>query len=69
MQELNQTDFLFYLFSFYGDVERVKVIRRKQNCALVEFSTATFAAGARDHLDNTTLLGETIAVTFSRSRA
>ena len=63
---MNQTDFLFYLFSLYGDVERVKITRKKPSCALVEFSTATFAAVARDHLDNTPLLGENIAVTFSR---
>lgn len=65
-KELSQPDLLYYLFSFYGDVERVKIIRKKQNCALVEFATASFAAVARDHLDNTTILGETIAVTFSR---
>ena len=37
-------DLLFNLFSFYGDVERIKILRRKTTCALVEFSTATFAA-------------------------
>jgi hypothetical protein len=47
-------------------VERVKITRRSPSCALVEFATATFAAVARDFLDSTPLLGETIAVTFSR---
>jgi len=65
-QAICMPDLLFNLFSFYGDVERIKILRRKTTCALVEFSTATFAAIARDHLDGTTLKGETLVVTFSR---
>ena len=57
---------LYNLFSFYGDVERVKILRKKNNCALVEFSTATFACIARDHLDQSTIRGERLVVTFSR---
>jgi len=65
-KELNQTTFLFHLFSLYGDVERVKIPRRKTTCAMVEFTTASFDAIARDFLDTTPLTGENIAVTFSR---
>ena len=44
---------LYNLFSFYGDVARIKMLRKKQNTALIEFDTATFACLARDHLDGT----------------
>ena len=47
VQAICMPDLLFNLFSFYGDVERIKILRRKTTCALVEFSTATFAAIAR----------------------
>ena len=47
-------------------MERVKILRRKSNCALVEFTTATFACIARDHLDQCCVRGETLVVTFSR---
>ena len=47
------------MFSFYGDVERVKMMTRRSVCALVEFSTATFACIARDYLDQ---VGSTIGL-------
>jgi len=65
-QDICHPDLLYNLFSFYGDVDRIKVLRRKTNCALVEFSSATFAAIARDHLDNTMVRGENMVATFSR---
>ncbi len=57
---------LFNLFSFYGDVSRVKILRTKLNVALVEFSTATMAAIARDHLDGCVVSGKKIVVSFSK---
>ena len=57
---------MYNLFSFYGDVERVKILRRKTNCALVEFTTSSFACIARDHLDQSLIRGELLVVTFSR---
>lgn len=65
-QDICHPDLLYNLFSFYGDVERIKVLRNKNNCALVEFTTATFAAIARDHLDNMMVRGVNMAATFSR---
>ena len=47
-------------------MERIKIIRRANSCALIEFSTATFACIARDHLDQATLRGEKLVVTFSK---
>lgn len=65
-QALQHTDLLYNLFSFYGDVERVKMMTRRSVCALVEFSTATFACIARDYLDQIAVKGETLCITFSK---
>jgi len=65
-QAICQPDLLYNLFSFYGDVERIKILRRKTTCALVEFATASFAAIARDHLDGILVKGDKLVVTFSR---
>ena len=65
-QVVCQPDLLYNIFSFYGDIERIKIIRRNNSCALIEFSTATFACIARDHLDQTQLAGQTLVVTFSK---
>ena len=66
LQVVCQPDLLYNIFSFYGDIERIKLIRRAQSCALIEFTTATFACLARDHLDQVTLAGEKLVCTFSR---
>ena len=63
---LCQPDLLYNIFSFYGDVERIRLIRRDNSCALIEFTTATFACLARNHLDGRTLREKTLIVTFSR---
>ena len=47
-------------------MERIRLIRRTNSCALIEFTTATFACLARNHLDGTTLRGNKLIVTFSR---
>ena len=65
-QAIAMPDLLYNLFSFYGDVERVKVLRKAGTCALVEFTTATMAAIARDHLDGVEVRGVALAVSFSR---
>ena len=46
------------VFSFYGDVTKVKILPHKQNVALVEFETATMACIARDHLDQVQMKGK-----------
>jgi len=67
-QCLCKPDLLFNIFSFYGDVERIKLIRRTDPppCALVEFTTASFACIARDNMEGMTVRGSQLAVTFSR---
>merc|ERR1719219_3379488 len=57
---------LFHLFSFYGDVVKVKILPHKQNVALVEFETATMACIARDHLDQVQMKDHKLVVSFSR---
>ena len=57
---------LYNIFSFYGDVERIRLIRRANSCSLVEFTTATFACLARNNLDGLTVRGSKLLVTFSR---
>jgi len=57
---------LFHLFSFYGDVTKVKILPHKQNVALVEFETATMACIARDHLDQVQMKDHKLVVSFSR---
>ena len=59
---------LYNVFSFYGDVERIRIIRKdEQNLkALVQFTTASHACMARDYLDQVTIRGAQLAVSFSR---
>merc|ERR1712172_112032 len=58
---------LFHLFSFYGDVVRVKILPHKTpDVALVEFETATQACIARNHLDQVQMRDHKLVVSFSR---
>jgi len=58
---------LFHLFSFYGDVVRVKILPHKTpDVALVEFETATQACIARNHLDQVQMKDHKLVVSFSR---
>ncbi len=58
---------LFNLFGFYGNVARVKILRRQLKTALIEFDTASFAAIARDNLDNFSIDPDhKLVVSFSR---
>ena len=48
-----------HIFSFYGDVVRVKILPHKTpDVALVEFETATQACIARNHLDQVQMKGK-----------
>ena len=58
---------LFHLFSFYGDVVRIKILPHKTpDVALVEFETATQACIARNHLDQVQMKDHKLVVSFSR---
>ena len=57
---------LFYLFSFYGDIPRIKILPQKLNAALIEFSSATYACIARNHLDQLIVNNCKLFVSFSK---
>jgi len=65
--EIAKPKSLFHLFSFYGDVVRVKILPHKTpDVALVEFETATQACIARNHLDQVQMKDHKLVVSFSR---
>jgi len=61
---------MFNLFGHYGDVLKVKLFRddeqKLRNIAMIEFRTATFAMLARNMLDQESILGQKLVVSFSR---
>ena len=64
--EIAQPRAIFHLFSFYGDVNRVKILPHKLNVALVEFRTATMACIARNFLDQVQVKDHKLVVSFSK---
>lgn len=63
-QALNSPELLYNLH-FTVTSSGFKIIRRKTDCALIEFTTATTAAIARDYIDNL-VTGNPARCTFSR---
>eukprot|EP01068_Selenidium_serpulae_P003483 Selendium_serpulae@DN3091_c0_g1_i2.p1 len=57
---------LFNLFSLYGNVTRVKMIRDKPNTALVQFSSPTFSTMAKTYLNEAEMFGSRINVLPSK---
>ena len=65
-EELANPDSLCNLFGFYGDVMRVKILRNKRDCALVQLSKPHQATLCRNFLDQAKAYGKKICVSFSR---
>jgi hypothetical protein len=65
-EELANPDSLCNLFGFYGDVVRVKILRNKRDCALVQLSKPHQATLCRNFLDQAKAYGKKICVSFSR---
>jgi hypothetical protein len=65
-EELSNPDSLCNLFGFYGDVVRVKILRNKRDCALVQLSKPHQATLCRNFLDQAKVYGKKICVSFSR---
>jgi len=65
-EELANPDSLCNLFGFYGDVVRVKILRNKRDCALVQLSKPHQATLCRNFLDQAKVCGKKICVSFSR---
>ena len=59
-------DHLFTLFGMYGNVQRVKILYNKKDCALVQMADATQATTALTHLDKLHVFGKQIHVMYSK---
>lgn len=58
---------LFNLFSLYGNVSRIKIIRDKPDTALVQYSNPGFAVMARQYLHESPLYDSMIQVVASKN--
>ena len=65
-QEIAKPKALFCLFSFYGDIPKIKILPKKQNAAFIEFATATMACIARNNLDQVKIRDKKLYVSFSK---
>lgn len=68
-EELASCDALSNLCGFYGDVKRVKILRNKPDCGLVQMAKPHHAATCRSFLDRIKVRGRRICVSFSRINA
>lgn len=64
--ELANPDSICNLFGIYGDVTRVKILRNKRDCALLQLSKPHQATLCRNFLDQARIGGRKICVSFSR---
>jgi len=60
-------DKLFNLFSLYGTVSRIKIMREKVDSALIQYSDAFYATLAYNCLQGATMFGRDIQIRFSRN--
>ena len=59
-------DALCNLFGYYGDVHKVKILRNKPDCALIQMAKPHQVFTIRQNLDQLKLHGKKICVSFSR---
>lgn len=59
---------LFNLFSLYGSVIRIKILREKPDTALVQFSDSFYASLACYYLQNAVIGGNEIQIDFSKNQ-
>ncbi|KAK2947977.1 putative Polypyrimidine tract-binding protein [Blattamonas nauphoetae] len=57
---------LFNLFSNYGIIHRIKLLRDKPGTALIQFASASQASDAQTALNGTPLLGNVLQIHFSK---
>ncbi|KAF7651626.1 hypothetical protein LDENG_00108350 [Lucifuga dentata] len=57
---------LFTLFGVYGDVQRVKILYNKKDCALIQLSDGNQAQLAMSHLNGQKVFGKVMRVTLSK---
>jgi len=58
---------LFNLFSLYGTVTRIKIMREKTDSALIQFSDAFYATLAYSCLQGAPMFGQEIQIRFSKN--
>ncbi|KFQ40336.1 Polypyrimidine tract-binding protein 1, partial [Mesitornis unicolor] len=64
--EVTTPQCLFILFGVYGDVQRVKILFKKKENALVQMTDGNQAQLAMSHLNGQKLHGKTIRITLSK---
>ena len=65
-EDIATPDYLCNLFGFYGDVQRVKILRNKRDCAIVQMAKPHQANLCRNFLDQCKIDGKRICVSYSR---
>ena len=65
-EDMATPDCLCNLFGFYGDVQRVKILRNKRDCAVVQMAKPHQATLCRNFLDQCKIDGKRICVSYSR---
>ncbi|KFG99948.1 RNA recognition motif-containing protein [Toxoplasma gondii VAND] len=58
---------LFNLFSLYGSVLRVKILREKSDTALIQYSDPLYATIAHNYIQGANVLGQSLQVGFSKN--
>ena len=65
-EDIANPDYLCNLFGFYGDVQRVKILRNKKDCAIIQMAKPHQATLCRNFLDQCKIGGKRICVSYSR---
>ncbi|NXN68105.1 PTBP2 protein, partial [Himantopus himantopus] len=68
-EEVSETTLLFFflfLFSVYGDVQRVKILYNKKDSALIQMADGNQSQLAMSHLNGQKMYGKIIRVTLSK---
>ena len=65
-EDIATPDYLCNLFGFYGDVQRVKILRNKKDCAVIQMAKPHQATLCRNFLDQCKIDGKRICVSYSR---
>ena len=65
-EDIASPDYLCNLFGFYGDVQRVKILRNKKDCAIIQMAKPHQATLCRNFLDQCKINGKRICVSYSR---
>ncbi|XP_046669807.1 polypyrimidine tract-binding protein 1 isoform X3 [Homalodisca vitripennis] len=68
-EEVITPDALFTLFGVYGDVQRVKILYKKKDSALIQMAEPHQAQLAMNHLDKLKLFGKQMRVMASKHQA